>query len=116
MSMKDVERSAARKQKPLSHTAEELGDNCSLFSTPSLPLPPKGSRQRTCHDPLLEKGGLATAVSTAVVESRALRNLWLLGMVVQRDLLWSARVEGQHLLGETGVCMTAISKATPASV
>lgn len=75
MSMKDMEQREARKQKPLSHIAEELGDNRPLFSTPSLPLPPKGNRQRTCHDLLLEKGGLYISVSRAVVESRALRIL-----------------------------------------
>lgn len=57
MSMKDVAQKEAQKQKPLSHRAKELGDNCPLFSTPSLPLPPKGNTQRTCHDPILEKGG-----------------------------------------------------------
>lgn len=75
MSMKDAERRGARKQKPLSHVAEELGDNWPLFSTPGLPPPPHGDRQRTCHDPPLEKGGLDIAVSTAVGESRALRVL-----------------------------------------
>lgn len=70
MAMKDVEQRDAGKQKPLSHIAEELGDNCPLFSTPSLPLPPRRSRQRTCHDQLLEKG-FDIAVSRAVMESRA---------------------------------------------
>lgn len=69
MAMKDVEQREARKQKPLSHIAEELGDNCPLFSTPSLPLPPR-SRQRTCHNRLLEKG-FDIPVSRAVMESRA---------------------------------------------
>lgn len=71
--MKDVEQREARKQKPLSHLAEELGDNCPLFSTPSLPPPPRRNRQRTCHDRLLEKD--LTSLSVVVVESRAVRIL-----------------------------------------
>lgn len=74
MSMKDVEQREAGKQKPLSHIAEELGDNCPLFSTPSLSLPPRRNRQRTCHDQLLGKGFDIT-VSRAVMESRAVHIL-----------------------------------------
>lgn len=72
--MKDVEQREAGKQKPLSHIAEELGDNCPLFSTPSLSLPPRRNRQRTCHDRLLEKGFDIT-VSRAVMESRVVHIL-----------------------------------------
>lgn len=75
MLMKDAEQRGAQKQKPLSPIAEELGDNQPLFSTPGLPPPPQGCRQRMCHDRPLEKAGLDIAVSTAVVESRALRIL-----------------------------------------
>lgn len=75
MLMKDAEQRGAQKQKPLSPIAEELGDNQPLFSTPGLPPPPQGYRQRMCHDRPLEKAGLDIAVSTAVVESRALRIL-----------------------------------------
>lgn len=74
MLMKDVEQREVREQKPLSHTAKELGDNWTLFSTPSLPLPPRRNRQRTCHDQLLEKGFDIT-VSRAVMESRAVHIL-----------------------------------------
>lgn len=103
MSMKDVERREARKQKPLSHVAEELGDNCPLFSTPSLPPPPKGNRQRTCHDLLLEKGGLDVAVSTVVVESRALR------VLLDARLILAVRNGGAERSAVVGACQVAPS-------
>lgn len=98
MLMKDGERSEARKQKPLSHIAEELGDNCPLFSTPSLPPPPKGNRQRTCHDPLLEKGGLDSAVSRALGESKALR------ILLDTRLILAVRNGDAERSAAVGVC------------
>lgn len=101
--MKDVERREARKQKPLSHIAEELGDNCPLFSTPSLPPPPKGNRQRTCHDLLLEKGGLDIAVRTVAVESRALR------ILLDARLILAVRNGGAERSALVGVYRVAAS-------
>lgn len=100
MLMKDAEQRGAQKQKPLSHIAKELGDNRPLFSTPGLPPPPHGYRQRMCHDQSLEKEGLDIAVSTAVVESRALRillDLWF--MYTVKSPRWD------------GCCKAALSKA-----
>ena len=96
--MKDVEQREARKQKPLSHIGEELGDNCPLFSTPSLPPPPKGNRQRTYHDLLLEKGGLDIAVSRAVVGSRALR------ILLDARLILAVRNGSAERSAVVGVC------------
>lgn len=37
-------------------------------------------------------------------------------MATQKDLLQSVCVEWQRLLGETGVCTTTLSEATPALI